>query len=81
MEAIMFSHQNDTGSCAHYSQYWENLILMVILILDSEGLKSEITATRTLTCPAAIPQAPAAPLMTIAWLEPELMCAFSLMPM
>ena len=54
---------------------------MVILILDSEGLKCEITATRTLACPAAIPQAPAAPLMTIAWLEPELMCAFSLMPM
>ena len=33
-----------------------------------------------LTCPAAIPQAPAAPLMTTVWLAPAVMCALSLMP-
>ena len=36
--AITFSRQNDAGSSARSAQYWESVILMVILILQSKGL-------------------------------------------
>ena len=36
--AITFSRQNDVGSHARTSQYWENLVLVVVLVLESKGL-------------------------------------------
>ena len=39
MIAIMFSCQNDTGSRVSMStQYWGNIFVVVILILESKGL-------------------------------------------
>lgn len=38
MSAIMFSLQNDAGLCMSDTQYWENLVLIVILVLESKGL-------------------------------------------
>lgn len=39
MSAFTFSHQNDAGSGVSDTQYWENLVLIVILVLESKGLK------------------------------------------
>ena len=37
--ATMFSHQyNDPGSCASTTYYWENLILVVVLVLESNSI-------------------------------------------
>ena len=36
--ATMFSRQNDVGSCACTTYYWENLVLVVVLILESKAL-------------------------------------------
>ena len=38
MVAITFSCQNDTGSRVSNTQYWGNIFLVVILILESKGL-------------------------------------------
>ena len=38
MTAITFSCQNDTGSWASNTQYWGNLFLVVVPILESKGL-------------------------------------------
>ena len=37
MIAIAFSRQNDAGSCARTTLVLKNLILVVILILESKG--------------------------------------------
>ena len=37
-KAITFSRQNDAGSRARTTQYWENLALVVVLVLESKGL-------------------------------------------
>ena len=36
--AITFSRQNDTCSRPSNTQYWENLVLVVVLVLESKGL-------------------------------------------
>ena len=36
--AITFSRQNDAGSRVSNTQYWENLVLLVVLVLESKGL-------------------------------------------
>ena len=36
--AITFSRQNDAGSHASTTYYWENLVLVVVLVLESKGL-------------------------------------------
>ena len=36
--ATTFSRQNDAGSHASTTYYWENLVLVVALILESKGL-------------------------------------------
>ena len=36
--ATTFSRQNDAGSRASNTQYWENLFLVVVLVLESKGL-------------------------------------------
>ena len=36
--AIMFSHQNDAGSRVSNTQYWENLVLVVVLVSESKAL-------------------------------------------
>ena len=38
--AIMFSCQNDTGSPVSNTWYWENLVLIVVLVSESKGLYS-----------------------------------------
>ena len=37
--AIMFSRQNDAGSRASNTQYWENLVLVVVLVSESNSLE------------------------------------------
>ena len=34
--AITFSRQNDAGSRVSNTQYWENLVLVVVLVLESK---------------------------------------------
>ena len=36
--ATTFSRQNDAGSRASTTYYWENLVLVVVLVLESKGL-------------------------------------------
>ena len=36
--AITFSRQNDAGSLACTTQYWENLVLVVVLVSESKAL-------------------------------------------
>ena len=36
--AITFSRQNDAGSRVINTQYWENLVLVVVLISESKAL-------------------------------------------
>ena len=36
--AITFSRQDDAGSRASTTKYWENLVLEVVLALESKGL-------------------------------------------
>ena len=36
--ATMFSRQNDAASRASTTYYWENLVLVVVLVLESRGL-------------------------------------------
>ena len=36
--AITFSRQNDTGSRVCATKYWENLVFVVVLVLESKGL-------------------------------------------
>ena len=36
--ATKFSRQNDAGSRARTTYYWENLVLVVLLVLESKGL-------------------------------------------
>ena len=36
--ATTFSHRNDADSRARNAQYWENLVLLVVLVLESKGL-------------------------------------------
>ena len=38
MTATTFSRQNDAGSRARTTYYWENLVLVVLLVLESKGL-------------------------------------------
>ena len=33
-----FSRQNDSGSRARSKEYWEDLVLVVVLVLESKGL-------------------------------------------
>ena len=37
--ATAFSRQNDAGSRVNNTQYWENLVLVVVLVLESKALK------------------------------------------
>ena len=39
--ATMFSSQNDVGSRASTTYYWENPVLVVVLALESKGLQYE----------------------------------------
>ena len=36
--AVAFSRQNDAGSRVSNTQYWENLVLVVVLVLESKAL-------------------------------------------
>ena len=36
--AITISRQNDAGSRVIDTQYWENLVLVVVLVLESKAL-------------------------------------------
>ena len=36
--ATTFSRQNDAGSRLSNTQYWENLVLVVVLVLESKAL-------------------------------------------
>ena len=36
--AITFSRQNDAGSRKSNTQYWKNLVLVVVLVLESKDL-------------------------------------------
>ena len=36
--AITFSRQNDAGSLVTNTQYWENLVLVVVLVSESKAL-------------------------------------------
>ena len=36
-KAIIFFRQNDAGSRASNTYYWENLVLVVVPVLDSKG--------------------------------------------
>ena len=36
--AIAFSRQNDVGSRASTAKYWENLVLVVVLVLESKAV-------------------------------------------
>ena len=38
MTATTFSRQNDAASRAYTTYYWENLLLVVFLFLESKGL-------------------------------------------
>ena len=38
MTATTFSRQNDAGSRVSTTQYWKNLVLVVILVSESKGL-------------------------------------------
>ena len=38
MTAITFSRQNDSGSRVSNTQYWENLVLVVVLVSESKAL-------------------------------------------
>ena len=49
MSAIMFSLQNDAGLCMSDTQYWENLVLIVILVLEYKGLDCCTFLTYTLS--------------------------------
>ena len=35
--AITFSRQNDTDSRARTTWYWENLVFVVVVVLESKG--------------------------------------------
>jgi len=36
--AVTFSRQNDVGSLKSTTQYWENLVLVVVLVSESKTL-------------------------------------------
>ena len=36
--ATTFFRQNNTGSCVRTTYYWENLVLVVVLVLESKPL-------------------------------------------
>ena len=38
MTATTFSRQNDAGSRAYTTYYWENLVFVVVLVLESKAL-------------------------------------------
>ena len=38
MTAITFSRQNDAGSRSLSTKYWENLVIVVALVLESKAL-------------------------------------------
>ena len=38
--ATTFSRKNDAGSRSRTTYYWENLVLVVVLVLESKGLYS-----------------------------------------
>ena len=42
-----FSRQNDTGSRARSNEYREDLVLVVVLVLESKGLKQQTITTAT----------------------------------
>ena len=44
----LFSRQNDPGSCASNAQCYENLVLVVILVLESKALYCYSEASTTL---------------------------------
>jgi len=41
--ATTFSRQNDAGSHAYTTYYLENLVLVVVLVLESQGLRYALT--------------------------------------
>ena len=41
--AILFSRQTDAGSGMSITQYWENLVLVVVLVSESKALYYETT--------------------------------------
>ena len=42
--ATAFSRQNDAGSRVSNTQYWENLVLVFVLVLESKSLSLVSTA-------------------------------------
>ena len=38
MTAIALSRQNDAGSCTHTTKYWQNLVLVVVLVFGLKDL-------------------------------------------
>ena len=46
--AVTFSRQNDAGSRASTTYYWENLLLVVDLVSESKGLYFTYATTLTL---------------------------------
>ena len=47
MMSIKFSRQNDAASRASTAKYWENLVHVVVLVLESKGLHSFREKTTT----------------------------------
>ena len=43
--ATTFSRQNDAASGASTTYYWENLVLVVVLVLEPKALQSENETT------------------------------------
>ena len=41
-KAIAFSRQNVAGSRARTTQYWENLVFVVVLVLESKALYDSV---------------------------------------
>ena len=54
--AITFSRQNDAGSRVRNSQYWESLVLVVVLVSESKALcHAHISNGRSENIPETVP--------------------------
>ena len=48
--AIKFSRQNDAGSRVSTTYYWQNLVLVVVLVSESKALYFSVRRSRSSTC-------------------------------